>query len=97
MFGGWSFSFPHGRGGKNLPSEVVFTAVKFYPPDVLDAWKEALEERTHQTLIWKYINGQFAELSILQEGYPDIIDDLISLGILDLESFAQKFAIEKPR
>jgi hypothetical protein len=74
--------------------EVVFTATAFYPPEVVEAWKDRLAEKSLQPVEWQYIHGYYAQL--YTTGDTDFVLDEIRVGKLDLPTFARQFGDSQP-
>lgn len=81
-----------------LRGEIVYEErERFYPPHLLEAWKNRLQERTFQPVEWQYVNGRFVQLYTL--GDPDNVADEMRCGGLDIETFSRTFyaTLQKPR
>lgn len=78
-----------------LRGEILFTADKFYPPDIVEAWKNTLVYRIHRWLEWQYIEGYKAQLHIIN-GDAEIVLDEIRVQKLDLATFARTYTTSKP-
>ena len=73
-----------------LRGEMIFEEKKIaYPPHLLEAWKNKLQERTFQPVEWQYVNGRFVQL--YTTGDPDMVIDEMRCGGLDLQTFARTF------
>lgn len=69
--------------------DVVYTATTYYPPDVVEAWKLALEKRLRflgVVLWWEYIEGGFVQVKTLAD--PDDVIDEMTIKGFSLEAFA---------
>ena len=71
--------------------ELVFTAQKFYEPDLLEAWKNALQRKTRQCIDWRYKEQNLAEF--YTDGNPILVEDEID-GSLNITAFEQQFKSE---
>lgn len=69
--------------------EMIFLTKRFYPPDLLEAWKKKIIWKTQQVVEWRYVNGSHAELWTI--GDVDTILDEFRYGKLDLKTFAEPF------
>jgi hypothetical protein len=78
-----------------LRGAVVYRARKFYPPDIVEAWKNTLKENVHRWLEWQYIDGHLVELHCIN-GDAEIILDEIRARKLDLATFAHTYKTSKP-